>query len=139
MQTAETLTLLGNYLLSSQGDRASLAHSVEGRYPYLDDEFIEFCARLPERVKLRGLQDKLVLRNSMKKVLPPEISSRPKFAFHAPDINSFVSHGRFVDMVEDFLSPEAIRKAGLFDGAQVERLKRKALETKISRVDFRDR
>jgi len=138
VQNAESLTLLSNYLLSSQGDRASMAHSVEGRYPYLDDDFVSFCARLPKRIKLRGLQDKLVLRHSMKNVLPPEIGSRPKFAFHAPDINSFVSNGRFVDMVDDYLNPEVVRKAGLFDVAQVERLKRKALETTILRIDVRD-
>lgn len=138
VQAAEAMTLLSNYLLSSQGDRASMAHSVEGRYPYLDDEFIMFCARLPKRVKLRGLKDKLVLRNAMRAILPPDISARPKFAFHAPDINSFISNGRFVDTVDTFLDPDRIRKVGLFDLDQVERLKRKALETTISRIDYRD-
>ena len=56
-QAIEAMTLLGNYLLSSQGDRMALANSVEGRYPYLDLEFVRFAARLPRGLKLRGLKD----------------------------------------------------------------------------------
>ena len=54
-QAIERMTLLGNYLLSSQGDRMALANSVETRYPYLDLDFVRFAARLPRGVKLRGL------------------------------------------------------------------------------------
>ena len=63
-QAIEAMTLLGNYLLSSQGDRMALANSVETRYPYLDLEFVRFAARLPRRIKLRGLKDKFVLREA---------------------------------------------------------------------------
>ena len=45
-QNVEVKTLLPNYLLSSQGDRMSMANSVEGRYPFLDTEFIEFISKL---------------------------------------------------------------------------------------------
>ena len=59
------MTLLGNYLLSSQGDRMALANSVETRYPYLDLDFVRFAARLPRGVKLRGLKDKFILRQDL--------------------------------------------------------------------------
>src|SRR5439155_628962 len=52
----EMVTLLSPYLLSAQGDRMSLAHGVEGRYPFLDHRLFEFAARLPTGSKLRGLR-----------------------------------------------------------------------------------
>src|SRR4030095_15607522 len=57
-QAIEAMTLLGNYLLSSQGDRMALANSVETRYPYLDLDFVRFAARLPRNIKLRRLTQK---------------------------------------------------------------------------------
>ena len=69
-QAIEAMTLLGNYLLSSQGDRMALANSVETRYPYLDLEFVRFAARLPRGLKLRGLKDKFVLREAYAGAFP---------------------------------------------------------------------
>jgi asparagine synthase (glutamine-hydrolysing) len=137
-QSVEVSTLLGNYLLSSQGDRMALAHSVEARYPYLDDEFIEFCARLPKRIKLRGLADKFVLRNAVKGLLPDEVRKRPKIAYSAPDINGFVVNGRLPDYAADLLSSETISRVGLFDAVQVENLRKRATGSTISRTNFRD-
>jgi asparagine synthase (glutamine-hydrolysing) len=65
-QQIEVALLLGNYLLSSQGDRMSMSHSVEGRYPYLDLEFVKFAASLPQSIKLRSLRDKYILRNAFR-------------------------------------------------------------------------
>src|SRR5262249_11371733 len=61
-QYLESTIFLSQYLLSSQGDRVAMAHSVEGRYPFLDYRVIEFCNRLPSRLKLRGLTEKYLLR-----------------------------------------------------------------------------
>ena len=71
-QAIEAMTLLGNYLLSSQGDRMALANSVEGRYPYLDLEFVRFAARLPRGLKLRGLKD----NSSCARLRGPDARSR---------------------------------------------------------------
>lgn len=65
-------------------DRSSMAHSVEARVPFLDHELLEFCARIPPSVKLRGGVEKDVLRRAMEGVLPPEIARRPKFAMRVP-------------------------------------------------------
>jgi asparagine synthase (glutamine-hydrolysing) len=72
-QWVEMQTLLSNYLLSSQGDRMSLAHAVEGRYPYLDTSFIELCARLPRRLKLRNLREKFILRQAFADRIPKSL------------------------------------------------------------------
>jgi asparagine synthase (glutamine-hydrolysing) len=73
----EIVTLLSPYLLSSQGDRVSLAHAVEGRYPFLDHRLFEFAARLPTRSKLRGLREKDILRRWARDVVPSAVVTRP--------------------------------------------------------------
>jgi asparagine synthase (glutamine-hydrolysing) len=65
-------------------DRMSMAYSVEARVPFLDHELVEFCARIPPRVKMRWLREKHVLRRAMEGVLPPAIVKRKKWAFQVP-------------------------------------------------------
>jgi asparagine synthase (glutamine-hydrolysing) len=55
-QYLEATIFLPEYLLSSQGDRVGMAHSVEGRFPFLDHRVVEFCNALPAHYKLRGLR-----------------------------------------------------------------------------------
>jgi asparagine synthase (glutamine-hydrolysing) len=77
-QYLEITTFLSQYLLSSQGDRMGMANSIEGRYPFLDYRLVEFCNRLPSRLKLRGLREKHLLRRLAERWLPPEIWQRRK-------------------------------------------------------------
>lgn len=137
-QSVEMQTLLANYLLSSQGDRMSMAHSVEGRYPYLDDEFISFANRLPRSIKLRGLKDKFILRCAFKNHLPAEVLSRPKVAYQAPDLKSFFHEGEMLGYVEELLSPRRIRESGLFDAERVAQLTAKGRAFNLARVGNRD-
>jgi len=137
-QYIEMHTLLANYLLSSQGDRMSMAHAVEGRYPYIDHHFIEFAASLPRRVKLRGLKDKFILRHAFRDRIPQEIRTRPKVAYQAPDLKAFFVDGNAPDYVEELLSPERLADVGLFDTQRVNQLVRKGKEFKLARVGMRD-
>ena len=114
-QAIEVMTLLGNYLLSSQGDRMSLAHCVEGRYPYLDLDFVRFAARLPRRLKLRGLKDKFVLRETYRGKIPDAVRTRKKFAYQAPEKNAFFPGGAALEWVRDMLAPSRIAADGVFD------------------------
>jgi asparagine synthase (glutamine-hydrolysing) len=114
-QSIEVITLLSNYLLSSQGDRMSLANSVEGRYPFLDLEFVRFAARLPRRLKLRGLKDKFILRESYRGRIPESARTRKKFAYQAPDKQAFFHDGAPATWVADLLTPERIAEDGIFD------------------------
>ncbi len=119
-QAIEVMTLLGNYLLSSQGDRMALAHSVEGRYPYLDLDFVRFAARLPRGLKLRGLKDKFILRETYGGRIPDAVRQRKKFAYQAPEKKAFFPGGKLVPWAADLLSPARIAADGIFDPAYVE-------------------
>ncbi len=122
-QYLEVTTFLSPYLLSSQGDRVAMAHSVEGRFPFLDHRVVEFCNRLPPQFKLRVLREKHILRKSARGLVPPSVWQRRKQPYRAPIVPAFLS--RPPDYVEALLSPEAIQAAGVFDPQSVLRLARK--------------
>src|SRR5437763_10082447 len=63
-QYLETAYLLPGYILSSQGDRVAMAHAVEGRFPFLDHRVVEFAARIPPKLKIKGLREKHILREA---------------------------------------------------------------------------
>jgi len=83
-QYLEMSLFMGNYLLSSQGDRVAMAHSIEIRLPYLDHRIIEFMARVPSKMKIRGLKEKYILKESFRKILPESVINRRKQPFRAP-------------------------------------------------------
>lgn len=124
-QYLESSIFLSQYLLSSQGDRVAMAHSVESRLPFLDRRVVEFCSRLPAGVKLRGLRDKRLLRRLGKDWLPPGLWQRPKRPYRAPIHRSFFCQGA-PDYVRELMSEREIRASGLFKPSAVEQLVRKA-------------
>jgi asparagine synthase (glutamine-hydrolysing) len=120
-QFLESTIFLSQYLLSSQGDRMGMAHSVEGRFPFLDHRVVEFCAGLPASWKLRGLQEKYILKKLAREWLPEEIWRRLKRPFRAPIQRSFFHHAR-EDYIAELLSSAAIKRAGFFQPEAVGRL-----------------
>ena len=110
----EMVTLLSPYLLSSQGDRVSLAHGVEGRYPFLDHRLFEFAAALPDRAKLRGLKEKDVLRRWAADLVPSGVLARRKQPYRAPDVPPFFGEGQ-PEYVRQALSAESLDAAGVFE------------------------
>jgi asparagine synthase (glutamine-hydrolysing) len=125
-QYFEVRTLLSGYLLSSQGDRMLMAHSVEGRFPFLDRDVVALALALPDRFKLDGLDEKMVLRRLAADLLPAEILTRRKQPYRAPDALSFVS-GDAPDWVGEMLTPAALEAAGVFDPALARRLHAKCV------------
>lgn len=113
-QYLEATILLSQYLLSSQGDRMAMAHSVEGRHPFLDSRVVEFCDRLPPTLKLKGLTEKYLLKNVARQWLPADIADRPKQPYRAPIHRAFFN-GSSPDYVKELLSASAIGNAGYFD------------------------
>jgi asparagine synthase (glutamine-hydrolysing) len=113
-QYLEITIFLSQYLLSAQGDRVAMAHSVEGRMPFLDHHVIEFCNRLPPNFKLRGLQEKYLLKRAVAHLLPEETWRRTKRPYRAPIHRSFFNEFT-PDYVQDLLSPKDIEKRGLFN------------------------
>ena len=121
-QYVEAKTLLEGYLLSSQGDRVAMAHSVEGRVPFLDHRIVEFAATLPARYKLRGLHEKAVLKAALADLLPAEICARTKQPYRAPDAPCFFTDGAPLPYVQELLSDRSLREAGYFDAGAVRHL-----------------
>jgi asparagine synthase (glutamine-hydrolysing) len=120
-QWLESTLFMSGYLLSSQGDRMGMAHSVEGRYPFLDHRVIEFCSRLPWNHKIRGLNEKYLMKKLMDGRLPDQVVHRPKQAYRAPVASSLTS-AKAPEYLREAISPGMINKFGIFNPASVEKL-----------------
>lgn len=120
-QYIEIKLFLANYLLSSQSDRMLMAHSVEGRYPFLDPRVVEFAFRLPPRYRMNGLKEKFIVKRAARHIVPETILNRPKQPFRAPIGTAFFRAKRAV-YVDDMLSDTALREKGYFDPARVSAL-----------------
>jgi asparagine synthase (glutamine-hydrolysing) len=113
----------------------AMAHSVEGRFPFLDHRVVEFCNRLPPELKLRGLAEKWLLKQLGHKLVPADVWRRPKQPYRAPIHRSFFNENT-PEYVPELLSERALREAGLFNPGAVARLARKAqASARLSEVD----
>jgi asparagine synthase (glutamine-hydrolysing) len=124
-QYLEAKTLMGGYLLCSQGDRMLMANSIEGRFPFLDHRVIEFANQLNPRLKMRVLNEKYLFKQAMKNHLPRQIIERHKQPYRAPDIPAFFSENSPA-YVDEMLSEEKIKRYGYFDAKKVGFLLKKA-------------
>ncbi len=120
----EVTTLLEPYLLSAQGDRMSMAHGVEGRFPFLDHRVFEHSVRTPAARKLSGDADKGPVRELAHRVLPAGIADRPKRPYRAPEIAPFLG-GDQPAWIGERLSPAALEDVGIFAPERVEGLLRR--------------
>lgn len=128
-QWLEMVSLLSGYILSAQGDRMLMANSVEGRFPFLDCKLVDFANQLPSRHKLLALDEKHLLKVAFSDLIPESIIKRPKQPYRAPDAASFFNV-RNLDWVDDLLSEDSLRKAGIFTPNSVSRLAAKCRRMK---------
>lgn len=120
-QFLEMAVFLPSYLLSSQGDRVAMANSLEQRHPFLDYRLIEFAAGLPPHWKIKGLNEKYLLKRAFRGLVPERIRTRPKQPYRAPVSNVFFdadSDGYGAEL----LSEKALRQSGYFDADRVNHL-----------------
>jgi len=129
-QWLEIAIFMSGYLLSSQGDRVSMANSVEGRYPFLDFRVIEFASILPPDFKMHGLNEKYILKALMEGRLPESVLKRPKQAYRAPIVNGFFTSPP-PPYVTELLSEEKIKETGIFNFAVVQKLLNKIKENQL--------
>lgn len=101
-------------------DQMSMAASIESRVPFLDHKLVEFTARLPERMKLRGRDTKWILRKAMQGVLPSEILDRPKMGFPVP-LGDWL-RGKFRHLVDDYVLSDRSLARGIFNEAALRQL-----------------
>lgn len=107
--------MLPGHLLASKGDRVAMNSSVETRYPFLDEQVVEYMAKLHPRWKLRGLlKDKYIERKVAERWLPKDVAWRRKLMFRAP-MDSWVGAAEQQRWIGQVLSAESLKKTGYFE------------------------
>ncbi len=114
---------LGVYLVDDllvKTDRASMAHSLEARVPFLDPVVTSFALALPTRHRVRGLRKKVLLRRAVAPLLPTKILRGKKRGFSIPAAAWL--RGELEPFARDTLAPETLRRQGFFRPEAVTRL-----------------
>ncbi len=113
-----TKTRLPNYLLTVLGDRMEMAHSIEGRVPFLDHHLVELVRSQPVTQKIRGGTQKYVLRESVRDVVTDTVYRRPKHAFLSPPA-ALNPQGRLNVLMQDVLRGPVLASIPFFDQRKV--------------------
>lgn len=108
---ADMKTYLHELLMKQ--DQMSMAASIESRVPFLDHKLVEFAARLPERMKLRGLTTKYILRQAMADKIPAEILTRKKMGFPVP-VGAWL-RGDFRPLLDEYVLGARALERGIFE------------------------
>lgn len=119
MQSVDTRLYLAEDILTKV-DRASMAVSLEVRAPFLDPRVAEFAASLPYHYKLRGNKTKYILKKAVNELLPPFVTRRGKKGFGVP-VAEWLKF-KLRPLARDLLSPERVRRAGVFNPGYITRL-----------------
>jgi asparagine synthase (glutamine-hydrolysing) len=99
-------------------DRMTMAHGLEARVPFLDDQLVAWSFHLPHRWKLHGTNGKIVVKSAVSGLLPETVIRRPKHGFNLP-IRLWLK-GRLRDWARDLLAPGNLQRRGIFDPAAVQ-------------------
>jgi len=111
-------------------DRMSMAHSLEVRPPFLDHRIVEFAARLPEHLKIRGSRQKIVLKRALRGKLPDSVLNRRKSGLDIPAHEWF--RGPLLPLLQDTVTHSALLASGLFDPQRALALIRDHKEKRIN-------
>ncbi|VUC33272.1 unnamed protein product, partial [Clonostachys rosea] len=127
-----TKSCLANLLLTAYGDRTEMAHSVEGRQPFLDHRLTEYVNGLPPSLKIKfnpetgEFSEKWILKQAMKPYITEELYNRKKFSFMSP---SMVKPGGDMNkLLLELVTEENVDQLGFLDWPVVEARLKKALE-----------
>lgn len=134
-QWIEFRTLLPGYLLSTQGERMSLAHGVENRCPFLDKAVVDLAASVNHRFN-DGFDEKRLLRRAFKDRLPASIIEKRKFPYRAPDSAAFAD--RRPDYLELLLSEAELAKLPYLDGKFARALTNKILSKAAAEISTKE-
>lgn len=107
---------LANYILRTLGDGTEMAHSIEGRLPFLDHELFAWARRLPMGMKIRGTTEKYLLREALRPLLPEAVYRREKHPFTAPPLSR---DARCRELMRDVFGSAAFAALPFFDAAKV--------------------
>lgn len=110
---------LSDHLLGEHGDRMFFSHSVEGRHPFLDMELLDFVITIPDKYKLKGVNEKYILKKAAQGIVPEKIVKRKKFPFQAPGMSALIKKSANIPYLEEHI----LKKYDVFDASFVNELK----------------
>jgi asparagine synthase (glutamine-hydrolysing) len=110
-------TVMPNFILNYLADRMEMAHSLEGRVPFLDHHVAEVAARVPANMKVKGMREKHVLREAAKDVLIPEVYDRQKHPFSTPPARD--KNDPMLAFYRDTFASQAARDQPIYDMKKV--------------------
>lgn len=120
LQYRRLKTHLHRVILCAYGDRMEMAHSIEGRVPFLDHVLFDVVKRIPLSYKIDSERHKIILRELAVGLVPEEVVNRPKWRFSTPHPAFDLGHYESLDrLVDQYLSRAAIRRTGLFTWTRV--------------------
>ena len=125
MMHADLVTYLPDFILTKV-DRATMAHSLEARAPFLDHRLVEFALTLPTSTRIRDGQGKWILRRVLDRYIEPGLVDRPKAGFEPP-LGSWL-RTTLRDWAEPLLDTTRLRAEGFFEPAPVRAWWREHLE-----------
>lgn len=111
---------LTDHLLGDHGDRMTMANSVEGRYPFLDLDFVRVAMEVPPDLKLHDFEEKYILKRASRGTVPARVAEREKFPFTAQSSAHLIRAAP--EFTGDWLSPDLLKRHGVFDPEEVGRL-----------------
>jgi asparagine synthase (glutamine-hydrolysing) len=111
---------LSGYILKVLDDGQSMAHSVEGRVPFLDRDVMDFALSLPDDLYFKDNVEKAILRRGFKGLLPASTIARTKQSFMSPPMHRFLKNKAFVSLMEEYvLENKTLQNLQVFDRAAV--------------------
>jgi asparagine synthase (glutamine-hydrolysing) len=111
-------SVLANYILTMLGDRMEMAHSIEGRVPFLDHHVVECICRQPVNQKIRGMTEKYVLREAVRDVITDTVYRRQKHPFLSPPA-TLNPEQTFNTYVQDMLRGSVMASIPYFDQKRI--------------------
>jgi asparagine synthase (glutamine-hydrolysing) len=111
-------SFLPNYILNLLGDRMEMAHSIEGRVPFLDHQVVECVCRAPASLKIRGLTEKYLLREAARPVITETVYHRQKHPFLSPPVATAPTE-RFHEMLQDTLRGRVLASVPFYDQKKI--------------------
>ncbi len=126
-------TALAGYILRTLGDGMDMAHSVEGRLPFLDHHLFDTVRRLPVSMKIKGGTEKYILRRVLRPYITDTVYHRQKHPFMAPPVSLFANN-RLGEMLNDTLASASFSAMPFFDTAQA-----RGLPARLKQMNDKDR
>jgi len=109
---------LPNYILSVLGDRMEMAHSIEGRVPFLDHIVVEMARKIPTNIKIKGMTEKYPLREAVRPYITDEVYRRQKHPFLSPPA-TLKREGRLSQLLRDSVASASFKHQPFFDQQRV--------------------